>query len=61
MQNQPKTEIADMIPKEFESETGPPWGTVVTHIDPAQERRVRRKIDCVVLPLVSHCALFMIL
>ncbi|KAJ5807978.1 major facilitator superfamily domain-containing protein [Penicillium riverlandense] len=59
MQNQPKTEATDMIPKEDETKTAPQAGTLTTLIDPEIERRVRRKIDCVVLPLsLSYAGVF---
>jgi hypothetical protein len=61
MQNQVKTETTDMIPKEDESKTVPQSGTLTPLIDPEDERRVRRKIDCVVLPLVSNYAFYMVL
>lgn len=62
MSTQAKTEFTDMKPKEDdESKAGPQSGTLTVLIDPEDESRVRRKIDCVVLPLVSEFTLYMVL
>lgn len=61
MQNQSKSETTDMTPKEEESKTAPQSETLTTLIDLDSERRVRRKIDCVVLPLVNDYAFYIVL
>jgi hypothetical protein len=62
MSTQVRTEFTDMELKEDdESKAGPQPGTLTVLIDPEDESRVRRKIDCVVLPLVSDFAFYMAL
>lgn len=53
--NQSDTKTADMQLDESNPKTVMETGTSAIHIDPAIERRVRWKIDLVVLPLVSNC------
>lgn len=58
--NPPKAEITDMKPNEADNKTDTETGTSVALIDARIERRVRMKIDCVVLPLVHRDVLFAI-
>ena len=54
MSTQAKNEFTDMKSMEDDELTaGPQPGTLAVLVDPEDESRVRRKIDCVVLPLVS--------
>ena len=62
MSTQAKKEFTDMKPKEDDEPiAGPQSGTLAVLVDPEDESRVRRKIDCVVLPLVSDFAFYMVL
>lgn len=60
MMNQPEAKTADMKLDESNPETSPQTGVSGVLIDPELERPVKRKIDAIVLPLVSHLALFTI-
>lgn len=60
MMNQPEAKTADMKLDKSKLETSPQTGTLGVLIDPEMERPVKRKIDAIVLPLVSHLAAFTI-
>lgn len=58
--NQLEAKTAKMNLDESTLETGPQTGTSAVLINPEMERSVKRKIDAIVLPLVSRLV-FMIL
>lgn len=54
----PEIEFIDMELTKFDIESSTQTATSVIAIDARTERRVRMKIDCVVLPLVSYYVVF---
>lgn len=54
----PEIEFIDMELTKFDIESSTQTATSVIAIDARMERRVRMKIDCVVLPLVSYYVVF---
>ena len=56
--NMPEIEFIDMELTKFDIESSTQTATSVIAIDARMERRVRMKIDCVVLPLVSYYVVF---
>ena len=58
MNSQPKAEASGMKLGEFDPETGTQAGTSIPIIDPEMEKRVKKKIDGMVLPLVSQSSFF---